>query len=70
MAGGPRAGRVPAGRHPLFPSRQLTTPAWAGALVWSGVIRLSTDEGVAVGGAFDTDTAPGMMSVAHRVAAC
>jgi hypothetical protein len=27
-----------------------------------------TDEGVAVGGAFDSDTAVGMMPVAHRVA--
>ena len=27
-----------------------------------------TDEGVAVGGAFDSDTASGMMPVAHRVA--
>lgn len=31
-------------------------------------IRLITDEGVAVGGAFDSDTAIGMMPVAHRVA--
>jgi len=30
--------------------------------------RLITDEGVAVGGAFDSDTATGMMPVAHRVA--
>ena len=30
--------------------------------------RLITDEGVAVGGAFDGDTATGMMPVAHRVA--
>jgi uncharacterized protein YunC (DUF1805 family) len=27
-----------------------------------------TDEGVAVGGAFHSDTATGVMSVAHRVA--
>jgi hypothetical protein len=27
-----------------------------------------TDEGVAVGGAFDSDTATGMMPIAHRVA--
>jgi hypothetical protein len=32
------------------------------------VIRLFTDEGVAVGGAFAGDTATGMMPVAHRVA--
>ncbi len=31
-------------------------------------LRLITDEGVAVGGAFDSDTATGMMPVAHRVA--
>jgi len=30
--------------------------------------RLITDEGVAVAGAFDSDTATGMMPVAHRVA--
>jgi len=33
-----------------------------------GLIRLFTDEGVAVGGAFAGDTATGMMPVAHRVA--
>jgi hypothetical protein len=32
------------------------------------VRRLITDEGVAVGGVFDSDTATGMMPVAHRVA--
>jgi hypothetical protein len=32
------------------------------------VRRLLTDEGVAVGGVFDGDTATGMMPVAHRVA--
>ena len=32
------------------------------------IIRLITDEGVAVGGAFDSDTATGMMPAAHRVA--
>jgi hypothetical protein len=31
-------------------------------------MRLITDEGVVVGGAFDSDTATGMMPVAHRVA--
>jgi hypothetical protein len=31
------------------------------------VSRLITDEGVAVGGAFNGDTATGMMPVAHRV---
>jgi hypothetical protein len=30
--------------------------------------RLITDEGVAVGGAFASDTATGMMPFAHRVA--
>jgi len=30
--------------------------------------RLITDEGVAAGGAFDSDTATGMLPVAHRVA--
>jgi len=30
--------------------------------------RLITDEGVAVGGVFDSDTATGMMPVAHRAA--
>jgi hypothetical protein len=34
----------------------------------AGVIRLITGEGVAVSGAFDSDTATGMMPVAHRVA--
>jgi hypothetical protein len=33
-----------------------------------GVKWLITDEGVGVGGAFDSDTATGMMPVAHRVA--
>ena len=33
-----------------------------------GEIRLITDEGVAVGGAFDSDAATGMMPVANRVA--
>jgi hypothetical protein len=33
-----------------------------------GVYQLITDEGVAVGGAFDSDTATGMMPAAHRVA--
>ena len=34
------------------------------------LVRLAaiTDEGVAVGGAFDRDTATGMMPIAHRVA--
>jgi len=30
--------------------------------------RLITDEGIAVGGAFDIDTATGVMPVAHPVA--
>jgi hypothetical protein len=30
--------------------------------------RPSTDEGVAVGGAFDSDTATGLIPIAHRVA--
>jgi hypothetical protein len=34
----------------------------------TSVYRPITDEGVAVGGAFDSDTATGMMPVAHRVA--
>ena len=34
----------------------------------NGVVRPITNEGVAVGGAFDSDTATGMMPVAHRVA--
>jgi len=36
--------------------------------LWSSIYRLITDEGVAVGGAFDSDTATRMMPVAHRVA--
>ena len=32
------------------------------------LFRLITDEGVAVGGAFDSDMATGMLPVAHRVA--
>ena len=32
------------------------------------VIRPITDEGAAVGGAFDSDTATGMMPIADRVA--
>jgi uncharacterized protein YunC (DUF1805 family) len=34
----------------------------------AGHLWLFTDEGVAVGGAFDSDTATGMMPIAHRVA--
>jgi hypothetical protein len=45
------------GRHASF--RRVLARAISG---------LITDEGVAVGGAFDSDTATGMMPVSHRVA--
>jgi hypothetical protein len=37
-------------------------------LCTAGLIWPITDEGVAVGGAFDSDTATGMMPAAYRVA--
>jgi hypothetical protein len=49
----------------LWSDRQGVWPAG----VWlAGVWRLITDEGVTVGSAFGSDTATGMMPVAHRVA--
>ena len=61
-------------RHPR-PARLLRNARYAGSrrgrirprLTSTGK-RPITDEGVAVGGAFDSDTATGMMPVAHRVA--
>jgi len=48
--------------------RHRDIETWARDLDGLWPIRLITDEGVAVGGAFDSDTATGMMPVAHRVA--
>jgi hypothetical protein len=53
-------------RPPPAISHAVAVDRWIGGCV--PVRRLITDEGVAVGGVFDSDTATGMMPVAHRVA--
>jgi hypothetical protein len=45
-------------------SAACVAAALSGATLWGPI----TDEGVAVGGALDGDTAIGMMPIAHRVA--
>jgi hypothetical protein len=59
-------------RHQLTGTSLLettTNPGWPSPVPPARVkvSRLITDEGVAVGGAFNGDTATGMMPVAHRV---